>query len=176
MRASPLLVSLFVAGVVVACKDPPSQPLATGELRPTFALFGNGAAEVLGGLDLGTYCQSLGFARFALTKPRFGPNAAYDNWRCETESGEVHPFSFEQACKFQNGLEAAQAHPTDPDDAFTWVCYTAGNIGNATELLGRLDQAACGQTPGAGRLRLTNPLIGATGAACDRPVNADHCE
>ena len=127
MRASPLLVSLFVAGVVVACKDPPSQPLATGELRPTFALFGNGAAEVLGGLDLGTYCQSLGFARFALTKPRFGPNAAYDNWRCESESGEVHPFSFEQACKFQYGLEAVQAHPTDPDDAFTWVCYTVGN-------------------------------------------------
>ncbi len=127
MRTSPLLVSLFVASVVVACKDPPSQPLATVAVRPMFGLFGNGAAEVLGGLDLVTYCQSLGFARFALTKPRFGPNAAYDNWRCETESGEVHPFSFEQACKFQYGLEAVQAHPTDPDDAFTWVCYAVGN-------------------------------------------------
>jgi len=95
-----------------------------------FGLFGNGAAEVLGGLDLVTYCQSLGFARLALTKPRFGPNAAYDNWRCETESGEVHPFSFEQACKFQYGLEAVQAHPTDPDDAFTWGCYAVGNVVN----------------------------------------------
>src|SRR5437870_4001754 len=127
MRASPLLPSRCLAGVVVAGKAPPSQPLAAGALRRASALFSNGAAEVLGGLDLGTYCQSLGFARFALTKPRFGPNAAYDNWRCETESGEVHPFSFEQACKFQYGLEAVQAHPTDPDDAFTWVCYAVGN-------------------------------------------------
>ncbi len=129
MRTPAHLVLLFVAGVVLACKDPPSQPLATGEPRLAFEFLGNGSAELLGGLDLFTYCQSLGFDHLALLKPRFGPNAAYDNWRCATESGEVHPFSFEQACKFNYGLEAVQAHPTDPDDAFTWVCYAVGNDG-----------------------------------------------
>jgi len=77
-------------------------------------------------LDLFTYCQSLGFDFLALRKPPFGPNAAYGSWQCATVFGEMHPFSFEQACKFQYGLEAVQAHPTDPDNAFTWVCYTAG--------------------------------------------------
>src|SRR5207245_7056596 len=38
MRTSACLVSLFVAGVVLACKDPPTQPLPTGAMRPTFEL------------------------------------------------------------------------------------------------------------------------------------------
>ena len=127
MRTSALLFPLFVVGVVLACRDTPTQLVATDELRPAFEDLGNNPAEALGGLDLFTYCRSLGYVGFALTKPRFGPNAAYNNWRCQTASGEVHPFSFEQACKFQYGLEAVQAHPTDPDDAFTWVCYSVGN-------------------------------------------------
>jgi hypothetical protein len=131
MRTSAFLLSLLVAGVVLACKDPPDQPRTTGALRPAFGdVVGNGPAEALGGLDLFTYCQSLGFDFLALTKPPFGPNAAYGSWRCATVSGEVHPFSFEQACKFQYGLEAVQAHPTDPDNTFTWVCYTAGEPPN----------------------------------------------
>jgi hypothetical protein len=86
------------------------------------------APTPLGGLALTPYCQSLGYDGDTLTKPQLGPSAAYDNWRCFVGTRDaptsLHPFSMEQACKFQYGHAAIQARPTDPDDAYTWVCYT----------------------------------------------------
>jgi len=82
-----------------------------------------GAPTPLGGLDLDAYCVSQGYAGVTLTKPRFGPNAAFNNWRCVTAAGRTYPFSMEQACKWQYHLNPVQTHPTDPDDAYTWVCY-----------------------------------------------------
>ena len=78
----------------------------------------------LGGLDLFSYCISKGYAAATLTKPQIGPNAAFNNWRCIAADGHTHPFSMEQACKWQYELNQVQTHPTDPDDAFTWVCYS----------------------------------------------------
>jgi hypothetical protein len=90
------------------------------------------APTPLGGLALTPYCQSLGYDGDTLTKPQLGPNAAYDNWRCFTGTStaptSLHPFSMEQACQFQYGHNAIQAHPTNPDDAFTWVCYSVAHI------------------------------------------------
>jgi hypothetical protein len=89
------------------------------------------APRPLGGLALTPYCQSLGYDGDTLTKPQLGPNAAYNNWRCFTGTRaaptSLHPFSMEQACKFQYGQNAIQTHPTNPDDAFTWVCYSVAH-------------------------------------------------
>lgn len=93
------------------------------------------APTPLGGLNLTRYCQSLGYTDTTMTKPQVGPNAAYDNWRCFTGTSTapttLHPFSMEQACKFQYGQNAIQAHPTNPDDAFTWVCYSVAHTRSA---------------------------------------------
>jgi hypothetical protein len=81
------------------------------------------APTPVGDLDLEAYCIAQGYAGVTLTQPRFGPNAAFNNWRCVTAAGRTHPFSMEQACKWQYDLNPVQTHPTDPDDAWTWVCY-----------------------------------------------------
>ena len=80
----------------------------------------------LGGLELQTYCQSLGYTGTTLQKGFIvREQAAYNNWRCYTGTpADTHPFSMEQACKWTYGLDAVQTHPLDPDDAFTWVCYS----------------------------------------------------
>ena len=79
--------------------------------------------EPLGILDLDAYCRNIGYANSILTKPRLGPNAAFNNWRCQASDGDIHLFSMTQACQWQYQKNAVQAHPTDPDDAYTWVCY-----------------------------------------------------
>jgi hypothetical protein len=81
----------------------------------------------LGGLTLQEYCQSEGYAGVTMTKDRIGPNAAFNNWRCVTTEGNTHPFSMEQACKWQYSLRQVQSHPDDPDDAWTWVCYSVAH-------------------------------------------------
>lgn len=78
---------------------------------------------LIGGLSLDGYCQSLGYANSTLTKPQVGPNAAFDNWRCQAPDGATHAFSMTAACQWQYGTKAIQAHPTNTDDAYTWVCY-----------------------------------------------------
>jgi hypothetical protein len=89
------------------------------------------APTPLGGLGLNEYCQSLGYDGATLANAPFGPNAAYGNWRCFTGAStaptSLHPFSMEQACKFQYEQNAIQTHPTNPDNAFTWVCYSVAH-------------------------------------------------
>jgi hypothetical protein len=98
-------------------------------LNPAGVVFGGsvsftptGPHEQLGGLDLQEYCQSLGYDGVVLTKPRLGPGNAIDNWRCSS-GGNLHPFSMEQACKWEYDLEAVQVHFLDRDDAYSWKCF-----------------------------------------------------
>jgi hypothetical protein len=79
----------------------------------------------LGGLDLQGYCQSQGYDGVVLDGSAIGGHNVFNNWRCQI-AGKNHPFSFEQACRWQYGLQAVQAHPTDKDNAFSWVCYAVG--------------------------------------------------
>ena len=89
------------------------------------------ASTPLGGLALTPYCQSLGYDGDILTKDQLGPNAAYDNWRCFLGTRDaptsLYLFSMEHACKFQYGHAAIDARPTNPDDAYTWVCYSVAH-------------------------------------------------
>ena len=126
MRGIALLGELLVVSIVLACGETPISPAATSGLQSSPGPAGQSLSDPLGGLDLNGYCQSAGFAGVTLTKPQLGHNAAFNNWRCVTAHGTTHPFSFEQACKWQYGLQAVQAHPRDPDDAFTWTCYSVG--------------------------------------------------
>ena len=91
------------------------------------ATVGAAPPRPLGILSLDDYCRSLGYERSVLSGPRTGPNAAYGNWRCLGSDGTVRPMSMEQACTWQYGMRAVQAHPTDRDDAYTWLCYSVAH-------------------------------------------------
>lgn len=82
------------------------------------------APDALGGLKLEEYCIASGHTGVTLLKPLLGPNSAYDNWHCATADGGVAPLSMEQACKWQYRVGEVQTRPTDPDNAYTWVCYS----------------------------------------------------
>jgi len=79
--------------------------------------------RVLGGLDLQGYCQNQRYDGVVLEGGAIIGHNVFNNWRCQT-AGNTHPFSFEQACRWQYGLQAVQARPTDRDDAFGWRCYS----------------------------------------------------
>ena len=81
----------------------------------------------LSGLDLSAYCSSIGYDGATLSKGIIvGPQAAYNNWKCVTGT-KTHPFSMEQACKWAYTLNAVQAHPEDPNNAYTWICYSTAH-------------------------------------------------
>jgi hypothetical protein len=82
------------------------------------------APTPLGDLGLWEYCVARGYADVTLTKPQIGANAAFNNWRCATADGDLRPFSMVQACKWEYNLNEVQAHPTDKNDAYTWLCYS----------------------------------------------------
>jgi len=83
------------------------------------------ARTPLGGLSLEEYCIANGHTGVTLLKPLLGPNSAYDNWHCATADGGVAPLSMEQACKWQYHVNDVQTRATNPDNAYTWVCYSA---------------------------------------------------
>lgn len=87
-------------------------------------------AEV-GGLNLDGYCTSIGYAGVTLVKGGVeGPNFAYDNWQCVTANGATHPLSMEQACKAQWGVDPILAIASDPNNAYSWNCYSPGKAGS----------------------------------------------
>jgi hypothetical protein len=98
-------------------------------LNPAGVVFGGSlsfnppaAHEQLGGLQLDEFCKSLGYDGVVLTRPRLGSGAAIGNWRCSS-AGDLHPFSMEQACKWEYGLDTVQPHFLDRDDAYSWKCF-----------------------------------------------------
>jgi hypothetical protein len=98
-------------------------------LNPAGVVFGGSLGfnppaphEQLGGLQLDEFCKSLGYDGVVLTRPRLGSGAAIGNWRCGS-AGDLHPFSIEQACKWEYGLDAVQTHFLDRDDAYSWKCF-----------------------------------------------------
>lgn len=135
-----ILAALIVAVVAGCALDTPTTPISPSsqdkglpasrvapssldEVSTLLIMPPSDQIEPLGILDLDGYCRNGGYANSTLTQPRLGPNAAFNNWRCQTSAGDVHPFSMTQACQWQYQKNGVQAHPTDPDDAYTWVCY-----------------------------------------------------
>ena len=81
--------------------------------------------QLLGGLDLMSYCLAQGWDTVIFPRGQLAPHAAVDNWRCATGDKSL-PISMEQACKWQYGINDVQARFTDVNDAFTWECYAVG--------------------------------------------------
>jgi hypothetical protein len=79
---------------------------------------------LLGDLHLQEYCQSLGYAGVTMTKGIYGPNYAYNNWRCMDANGVTHPCSMERACMWEYAIHPVLTYPTDRNNAFTWDCYS----------------------------------------------------
>ena len=94
----------------------------------------------LGGLDMAGYCQSLGYNGYGDTPPvilalgsNTGPNFAFNNWECVGSSGESETTapvastgpapSMDDACASQYSDTTPYAHPSDPNDAYSWNCY-----------------------------------------------------
>jgi hypothetical protein len=79
---------------------------------------------LLGGLTLREYCVAHGYTDVALVRSPFGPNAAFNNWRCVSADGGLHRFSMVRACQWQYELNQVHAHPLDRNNALTWYCYS----------------------------------------------------
>ncbi len=95
----------------------------------------------LGGLDLASYCESLGdngkdsnnkgpAVLMREGEAVEGPEYAYDNWGCVQDSGTVVPVategpapSMDNACVVAFPGVAAHAEPENPNNAFSWNCY-----------------------------------------------------
>ncbi len=98
-----------------------------------------------GGLDVSGYCQSLGFNGQGATPPAtllkgttVGPDFAFDNWACVGTGGTV-PIassgpapSMNDACVAQSPGFTTYAHPTSPDDAYSWNCYPISLVTSIT--------------------------------------------
>ncbi len=80
---------------------------------------------LLGDLALDRYCGSKGGAGVKLTRDRTGPGAANANWVCVALNGSTAVIDMNDACAFQYH-QAVHAVVNDPDDAFSWVCFTGG--------------------------------------------------
>ena len=89
--------------------------------------------NIVGGLNLAAYCQSRGYSSVRLVKGAInGPNFAYANWACVTQSGtsvlvatvgNARP-SEDDACNFQYPGRPVHARPTSLNDAYSWRCLT----------------------------------------------------
>ncbi len=86
----------------------------------------------LGGLDMTGYCQGLGYHAppTLLLGSTVGPNFAFDNWACVADDTTPVPVatsgpapSMSDACATQYPGVTTYAHPTDPNDAYSWNCY-----------------------------------------------------
>jgi hypothetical protein len=91
----------------------------------------------LGGLDVDSYCSSLGYPgkpggeSSALRKEIEGPEYAFNNWACVRAEGALvpiasggPPLSMNNACVFEfPAAGPSHAKPENPNNAFTWDCF-----------------------------------------------------
>ena len=117
------------------------------------------------GLDLGYYCQTLGYEGVTLARGAVtGPDYAYENWACEKSGGGLVLIasagpapSMENACQVENPGVAVYAYATEEDDAYTWGCYLV--LPNVTSI-----EPSAGTTAGGTKVTIKGSgfLAGAT--------------
>src|ERR1700722_7245634 len=80
---------------------------------------------VVGGLDLYTYCQSIGYADGSYTSvPGVETAAGAYTWYCVSASGTQTAINIQDACDAQYSGQATIAYPQDPNNSYSWVCIT----------------------------------------------------
>lgn len=139
------LLTLGLLLASAACDSTPMAPTSAPDaaMMQTAASFKNAGMKTgLGGLDVGGYCQSQGYNWVGYKKGYVaGPQAAYNNWVCQSGGWEdelspidPHPINLTAACQWQYGRNSVQAHPSDPDHAWSWGCYASNDAqGDARE-------------------------------------------
>jgi len=93
---------------------------ATTTTTMTSSATSNGARTELGSLDVDGYCQSIGAGDSSLSEPQVGPGDATNNWICTGSGAHV---DMNAACQENYPGQSTYAQATDPDDAYSWVCY-----------------------------------------------------
>lgn len=84
---------------------------------------GQASVEKLGGVDLGSYCQSVG---------RSGSALSNGLWSCDGQSIDMHA-----ACSWQYPGRSAADKQDDPNNPYSWSCY--GSAPTANVKLGGID-------------------------------------
>ncbi len=130
------LAAVAVAVVSLGACDPSVMAPETAE-APAYTLetssnFTNPSGKTLaGGLNIWGFCNSQGYPTVGYARGWIeGPQYAYNNWVCQTGSDQLnpenpHPVNMTKACQWQHGMKAIQAHPDDPDHAWSWKCWVS---------------------------------------------------
>ena len=133
------LAAIAMLGLT-ACQDVPTAPDTAPQLALDFT--NAGSKTVVGGLNVWAYCNSLGYPTVGYKRGYIaGPQAAFNNWVCQTGNDQFnptdpHPVNLTKACQWQHDQVAIQAHPDDPDHAWSWKCYDSDG-GNKPSSRGR---------------------------------------
>jgi hypothetical protein len=81
------------------------------------------ARNAIGSVNLGGYCNSIGFSQAGLLSGVTGYRAAFDNWVC-SNSTQNQKINMDKACRWQYpAYRDVVAWPLDPHDAYSWKCY-----------------------------------------------------
>ena len=125
-----LALALLVASA--ACEQAPLAPEAgTDDVTAQFGFTNAGGKTLLGGLNVWAYCNSQGYPTVGYKRGWIeGPRYAYNNWACQTGPDQLnptdpHPINMTAACQWQYDTKAVQAHPDDPDHAWSWKCWSS---------------------------------------------------
>ena len=140
MIRSARILALTLLAVAAACDAGPTAPTpAPADMTPLLTTAGNFTNPALksniSGLDLLGYCNSLGYSNVGYRKGYIqGPQAAYGNWACFNGTDQFnvtdgHPVNMTAACQWMNNDKTVQAHPSDPDHAWSWGCYESKGSG-----------------------------------------------
>jgi hypothetical protein len=146
----------------------------------------------LGGLDLASYCQNHGDDGTTATGPVVlmlggvtGTNYAYNNWACVTNAGTNVPFtigggfpSFVDACTSTYTGVASYPYPSDPDNAYTWNCYSQqpssgpGHNAQVADVVSTLVST----DPIQAEIAVLQPEASQTEQVCKTVHNKQHCK
>jgi len=100
-----------------------SAPVAPASTTTTS---GSDDVKMVAGIDVDAYCAKLGYRRSGLAGAEVAAGAAYDNWRCLDANGDpVFSVDMDTLCKSIYPGIPMTARPNDPNDAYTWNCYTS---------------------------------------------------
>lgn len=147
---------------------------------------------LLGGLNLASYCQKHGDDGTPATGPVVlmlggitGPNFAYNNWACVQNNGTYVPFtigggfpSFVNTCTSAYKGIASYPYPSDPDNAYTWNCYSQQPSAGPS----RADQikdvvsTLISTDPIQAEIAVLQPEVGQTVQVCKTINNKQHCK
>ncbi|MEU9889759.1 hypothetical protein [Sphaerisporangium sp. NPDC051011] len=95
--------------------------LPSGTTNVTVTLSTAPTYKQLGGINLDSYCKSIGNAGGVITDGN-----TVNDWKCVTGSGDRIGLSVNEACAWQYPYNAAAfSKYTDVNDRFSWKCYSS---------------------------------------------------